>query len=119
MRIKSRLCKAQPVTSLKQEVYEAQAHFYQDEQGDVFGSFAFTQGCLTRFPIHPEYAIDNKRILHYKMLFISYPEGEVLGSMDYFQALDFLTAFRLDGDEHNILVKGIKKEEMLQILQQG
>ncbi len=99
-------------TSVWDNAYQANPHFYAKEDGNPFGAFALTEGTETILPKAPNYAVDGNTITEYRLMLVSTTKDGVIGDLDYFVALSKLDKYKLDEKEDSILVRGLSLEEI-------
>lgn len=94
--------------------YTATPSFYTKPDGSPFGAIALTEGTETILPKMPQhgYAIDEKQVTAWKMVFVSTTKDRIIGDCDYQKALKKLEKHTLDSNENSILVKGLSLDEL-------
>ena len=98
--------------------YVGDPNFYNDKDGKPFGAFALTEGTLTSFPKNPKllYKVDNTEVDEWKLMLVSTTDNEILGDIDYYDAIKKLMKFVVDEKDNNILIKGLSLEELNEVL---
>ena len=101
------------------EVYVANANFYGDEDGNVFGAFALTEGVLTGLPVNPKdmFQCEGKTVDVWKLMLVSTTKDSCLGDMDYYVALDKLKKYSIGEKDGYMIVKPLTLDEQLEVLE--
>ena len=111
--------KAQPQMEQKNEdVYVAKPHVYSDNDGNLFGTFALTEGTLTYLPADPKarYKIDGEKIPRWGLTLVSTTEDCVIGELDYDMALEKMKKHCVREEERGLLIKGLSLDELKEML---
>lgn len=98
--------------------YVGNPSFYNGKADKPFGAFALTEGVLTSFPKDPKllYKVDNTEIDEWKLMLVSTTKNDVLGDMNYYEAINKLMKFVIDEKDNNILIRGLSLEELNEVL---
>ena len=98
--------------------YMGNPNFYKGKDGKPFGAFALTEGTLTSFPKNPRllYKVDNTEIDEWKLMLVSTTNNEILGDIDYYDAIKKLMKYVIDENDNNILIKKLSLEELNEVL---
>ena len=94
-----------------ENAYVGNPNFYNDKNGKLFGAFALTEGTLTSFP-----KVDNTEVDEWKIMAISTTNNEILGDIDYYDAIKKLMKYAIDENDNNILIKKLSLEELNEML---
>lgn len=72
-----------------QNAYQANPQFYASEDGTPFGVIALTEGTDTILPKTPQnrYTVDGKTVNSWRLMLVSTTKDDVIGNLDYFEAL--------------------------------
>lgn len=102
----------------KLEVYIANPHFYSDNEGNVFGTFALTEDVLTGLPLNPKdmFLYDNEQISVWKLMMVSTTKDSCIGDMDYYKAIENLKKFSIGEKDEYIIIQPLKLNEQLEVL---
>ena len=98
--------------------YMGNPNFYKGKDGKPFGAFALTENTLTSLPKNPKalYKIDDTEVDEWKIMAISTTNNEILGDIDYYDAIKKLMKYAIDENDNNILIKGLSLEELNEVL---
>lgn len=101
-----------------ENAYVGNPNFYNDKNGKLFGAFALIEGTLTSFPKNPKllYKVDNTEVDEWKIMAISTTNNEILGDIDYYDAIKKLMKYAIDENDNNILIKKLSLEELNEML---
>lgn len=98
-----------------EDAYQADPRIYSKPDGMPFGAFPLTEDTLTVLPKDPRarYQVDGKPIEEWQLALISTTADDMLGFLDFYDAIPKLAQFVIDeNDEGDILVKGLSFDEM-------
>lgn len=101
-----------------ENAYVGNPKFYKDKDGKPFGVFALTESTLTSFPKNPKllYKVDDAEVDDWKIMAISTTNNEILGDIDYYEAINKLLKFTIDEKNNNILIRGLSLNELKELL---
>lgn len=94
--------------------YEANPYFYEGEDVQPFGVFTLTEDTDTILSKDPrsEYNVEGERLETWKLIFVSITKDEVIGEMEYYEAIQLLKNYAADENRESILVRGLTLQEM-------
>lgn len=97
--------------------YVAQPQFYQDQSGSPFGSFALTEDTLTLLPKNPhgQYAIGGEPVTDFRLALISTSLDDMVGVLDYGDALPALEALAVQETETYFLLPPLTLEQLQEL----
>lgn len=100
------------------EVFPANAKLYNKSTGEVFGAFTLTEDTITALPLNPResFKVDNKEVAEWKLGLFSITEDKVLGTLEYYEALEKLKKYSI-GEKEGYLITNpltlIEQQELL------
>lgn len=95
--------------------YRAEAKFYSGNN-NIFGVFPLTENTDTIFHSKPRAKVDDQEVKVWRILLVPI-QGEPLGDVDFYKALEYYKKIKCDMKGEEILVKGFSKQELEKILQ--
>ena len=101
-----------------ENAYIGKPNFYNGKDGKPFGAFALTENTLTSLPKNPKalYKIDDTEVDEWKLMLVSTTNNEILGDIDYYDAIKKLMKYVIDENDNNILIKKLSLEELNEVL---
>ena len=105
-------------TKPEEDYYVANAQFYGDANGNIFGAFALTETTETALPIDPRssYTVQGKRVDEWKLSLVSITKDSVLGEVEYYRAIEKLKKYSTGEKNGCLITKGLTLEELYDIL---
>lgn len=91
------------------DYYIANPKFYEGDNG-VLGMCTLTEGVLTLLKKEFNLAVDGKKVEDYKLGIFSITENKILGTIDYYKAIEYLKSIAKSNSENYILVELNLKE---------
>lgn len=101
--------------NLWKEAYKATAKFYAGNN-NVFGVFSLMENTDTIFVCTPVAQIDNREVEMWRILLMPL-EGEPIGDVDFYKALEYFKTINSEIRGNEILVKGLSKQQLMKIKQ--
>ena len=95
--------------------YRAEAKFYSGNN-NIFVVFPLTENTDTIFHSKPRAKVDDQEVKVWRILLVPI-QGEPLGDVDFYKALEYFKKIKCDMKGEEILVKGFSKQEVEKILQ--
>ena len=83
---------------------------------NIFGVFPLTENTDTIFHSKPRAKVDDQEVKVWRILLVPI-QGEPLGDVDFYKALEYFKKIKCDMKGEEILVKGFSKQELEKILQ--
>lgn len=95
-----------------ERAHRAKPRFYARGGKPPVGVFALTETVDTVLPKNPRYKVDNTIVEDWKICFVGLTHGEILGTFDFFQAMQEVKAFVVDDTEESMVLRGMSLDEM-------
>lgn len=97
-----------------EEAYQANPRVYQNDNGGIIVAFALTETADSLFPLEPEkqWAIEDKKIDKWIISMVSITKDDVIGIIEYGEAMKRLKPYFLAEKDGWVLIRGLSYEEM-------
>ena len=99
----------------EEDYYIAKPKFYEGDNG-VLGMCTLTEGVLTLLQKEFNLAVDGKKVEDYRLGIFSITENKILGTLDYYKAIEYLKNTAKSNSENYILVE-LNLEELKNLIE--
>ena len=96
------------------KAYVAAPRFYQKPDGGMLGAFAVNEGIETILPVAPHltYRADGMIVRDWRLLLYSKTKQDVIGDVDFYDAMQILREYLIDGNDEKVLLKALSLTEL-------
>ena len=99
----------------EEDYYVANPKFYERDK-ELLGACTLTEGVLTLLKKELNFAVDGKKVDDYRLGVYSITENKIIGTLDYYKAIEYLKNIAKSNSENYILVE-LNLEELKNLIE--
>ena len=101
--------------------YVAAPRYYRKPDGSMLGALAVNEGIETILPTAPHLAYhpDGLQVNDWRLLLYSKTKQDVLGDVDFYDAMQILKDYLIDGNDEKVLLKALTLTELDALLRKA